>query len=92
MPSHRLFKISNNQQPVTIRVWHDTTVVAVLDVSPDGGGSTFSGAPSPLDAALDVDIELDPWAGLVRVNRAGMPSTGSNIVPIVPALDDEPPF
>jgi hypothetical protein len=39
-------------------------VVALLSVGKDGG-STFSGATGGAADSTKVDIELDPWAGLL---------------------------
>ncbi len=47
-----------------IRIWHGCTVVAVIDVGPNGGAS-FMGAVGGAGNSTKVDIELDPWAGLI---------------------------
>lgn len=47
-----------------IRLWDGCTVVGVMSVD-QKGGSTFIGAVSGAANSTKVDIELDPWAGLI---------------------------
>lgn len=47
-----------------IRIWHGCTVVQLITVQPDGGSATeprVGGAHN----SNKVDIEMDPWAGLL---------------------------
>lgn len=53
----------------TIRIWHGPTVIQVVSVS-DNGSST-SGAVGGAGNSVKVDIELDPWAGLIVDNHVG---------------------
>jgi hypothetical protein len=47
----------------TIRVWNGATVVALIDV--DANGITAQGAVGAAADSTKVDIEIDPWAGLI---------------------------
>jgi hypothetical protein len=55
----------------TIRIWNGNKVVQVVAVS-DTGSSTI-GATGGAGNSTQVDIELDPWAGLIVDNRAPHP-------------------
>lgn len=57
---------------VTIRIWNGGTVRQLLIVSPTG--STTMGAVGGAENSGQVDIELDPWAGLIVDHRAEYPS------------------
>lgn len=48
----------------TIRIWNGNRVVQVVTVHEDGGSSTI-GAAGGASNSTKVDIELDPWAGLI---------------------------
>ena len=67
----------------TLRIWNGKTVVGVLSVSANGT-ATFIGAASPLDSAVTVTTEIDPWRGLIH--EPGMPR------PTYYAENCEPPF
>jgi len=56
---------------VTIRVWDGCTVRQVISVSKTG--SATLGAVGGAGNSTQVDIELDPWAGLIVDNRAEYP-------------------
>jgi hypothetical protein len=57
---------------VTIRIWEGCNVRHVVTIGPSG--STSIGAVGAAANSTTVDIELDPWAGLVVDNRAKYPS------------------
>lgn len=48
----------------TIRIWNGCAVVGLISVGQDGG-STFSGKTGGAHDSGSVDIEIDPWAGLI---------------------------
>jgi hypothetical protein len=68
----------------TIRLWNGTTVVGLLSVSPCG--STWSGATGGAENSTPVDIEFDPWKGLL-VEHTG--SRGVIDIHYEPEADDE---
>ena len=47
----------------TFRVWNGCKVVGLLTVTAES--STFSGATGAAADSTPVDIEIDPWAGLI---------------------------
>lgn len=47
----------------TIRLWHGCTVVGVVSVGDKG--CTFTGGVGGAHNSGKVDIEMDPWAGLI---------------------------
>jgi hypothetical protein len=53
----------------TIRIWHGPQVIQVVSVSTSG--SSTSGAVGGAEDSTKVDIELDPWAGLIVDNHDG---------------------
>lgn len=56
-----------------IRVWDGCTVKYVLDVGRDGSSASLGGAGGASNSTK-VDIEIDPWAGLIVDHRvAGGP-------------------
>jgi hypothetical protein len=57
---------------VTIRIWEGCTVRHVVTIGPTGSASI--GAAGGAGNSTKVDIELDPWSGLVVDNRAQHPS------------------
>jgi hypothetical protein len=57
---------------VTIRVWDGSTVKAVFTVG--ATGSSWIGNPGGAENSTKVDIELDPWAGLVVDHRREWPA------------------
>lgn len=63
---------ASGQDPVTIRIWNGCKVNMVLTVHNDG--HTTSGAVGGAECSTSVDIELDPWAGLIVDNRAEFPA------------------
>jgi hypothetical protein len=56
----------------TIRIWNGCRVVQVVTVHQDGGSSTI-GAAGGAENSTTVDIEIDPWAGLIVDHLAGIP-------------------
>ncbi len=48
----------------TVRVWDGCRVVGLLSVGQDGG-SSFSGGVGGAENSGVVDIEIDPWRGLI---------------------------
>jgi hypothetical protein len=60
------------RRPVTIRIWNGCRVNMVMTVGDTG--STTSGAVGGAECSTSIDIELDPWAGLVVDNRATYPA------------------
>ena len=68
---------------ITIRIWQGHRVAMVLSVG--GTGSTTLGAVGGAGNSTQVDIELDPWAGLITDNRAEYPHP----VSIVERLDED---
>lgn len=68
---------------VTIRIWQGCRVAMVLSVG--ATGSTTLGAVGGAGNSTQVDIELDPWAGLITDNRAEHPHP----VPITEQLGDD---
>lgn len=48
-----------------IRIWNGSKVVQVVEVMPDGGSSVM-GAVGGAHNATQIDIEIDPWAGLIH--------------------------
>lgn len=56
---------------ITIRIWNGCTVRQVISVSETG--STTLGAVGGAHSSTEVDIELDPWAGLIVDKRAEFP-------------------
>jgi len=48
----------------TIRIWNGCKVAALIDVD-ESGGVTASGPTSGAHNSARVDIEIDPWAGLI---------------------------
>lgn len=56
----------------TIRIWSGNRVIQVVSVGQDGGSSTI-GAVGGAGNSTQVDIELDPWAGLIVDHRAPHP-------------------
>lgn len=56
---------------VTIRIWDGPTVCSVYSVSATGNSSI--GAVGGAGNSTRVDIELDPWAGLIVDHRAEYP-------------------
>lgn len=55
-----------------IRIWHGCKVAAVLTVDGEGN-STFLGATGAAANSTHIDIDLDPWAGLIVDRRAEHP-------------------
>jgi hypothetical protein len=51
-----------------IRIWDGCSVRFVLDVDRNGGSAGI-GAVGGAGNSTKVDIELDPWAGLIVDNR-----------------------
>ena len=51
-----------------IRIWDGCTVRFVLDVDRNGSSSTL-GAAGGASNSTKVDIEIDPWAGLIVDHR-----------------------
>jgi hypothetical protein len=94
VPLHRLFTTGDGATrapaPVTIRVWHGCTVVELVTVAPTF--TVTNGAASPLDTSTPVDIEIDPWAGLISVNAPRAHNGYGPPVDIVQNIDEEPPF
>jgi hypothetical protein len=60
--------MTGKQETVAIRIWDGCVVRHVIIVGPTG--STSLGAVGAAHHSTKVDIELDPWAGLVVDNRA----------------------
>jgi hypothetical protein len=56
---------------VSIRIWRGVRVCMLLTVGADGNSSM--GAVGGAGNSTQVDIELDPWAGLITDNRADHP-------------------
>lgn len=56
---------------ITIRIWQGSRVCLLLSVGADGHATM--GAVGGAGNSTQVDIELDPWAGLIVDNRAGHP-------------------
>lgn len=56
----------------TIRIWNGARVIQVVAVGQDGGSSTI-GATGGAGNSTHVDIELDPWAGLIVDHGAPHP-------------------
>jgi hypothetical protein len=54
---------------VNIRIWNGCKVVTVLTVSDQGYSSI--GAVGGASNSTKVDVELDPWAGLIVDHRTG---------------------
>jgi len=54
----------------TVRIWHGCKVVLLLSVDESGGYSTM-GAAGGAANSTQVDIEIDPWAGLLVENGTG---------------------
>jgi hypothetical protein len=54
---------------MTIRIWNGCKVVQLISVSETG--STSHGAVGGAANSTQVDIEFDPWAGLIVINRSG---------------------
>lgn len=48
----------------TIRIWRGCTVVNLISIS-DNGSISWSGPVGGAENSGKVDIELDPWAGLI---------------------------
>lgn len=48
----------------TIRIWNGNRVVQVVTVH-EGGGSSCIGAVGGASDSTKVDIDIDPWAGLI---------------------------
>lgn len=48
----------------TIRIWNGCRVVQVVTVN-EGGGSSTIGATGGAGNSTQMDIEIDPWAGLI---------------------------
>lgn len=57
---------------VVIRIWNGCQVRHVLSVT--GSGSTSLGDIGGAENSTNVDIELDPWAGLIVDHRAEYPA------------------
>lgn len=57
---------------VTIRIWNGNTVRGVFTVNPHGGYST-PGAVGGAENSSKVDVELDPWKGLIVDHRVEHP-------------------
>lgn len=53
-----------------IRIWNGCTVIAVLAVKPDGGTTQFTAGGAA--NSTTVDIEIDPWAGLIVDHMANI--------------------
>jgi hypothetical protein len=49
---------------ITIRIWDGNRVLGVVSFSRNGGGS-YIGAVGGAENSSRVDIEMDPWAGLI---------------------------
>lgn len=47
-----------------IRIWHGCRVVQLVAVD-ESGGSSVMGATGAAHNSTAVDIEIDPWAGLL---------------------------
>lgn len=47
----------------TIRIWDGPRVVALVSVGK--AGSSYSGPSGGAENSTAVDIEIDPWAGLI---------------------------
>lgn len=52
-----------------IRIWSGKEVVQVITVAQDGSSSSTIGAVGGAENSTLIDIEIDPWAGLI-VDRA----------------------
>lgn len=53
----------------TIRVWNGATVLQVITVT-EGGSSSMIGATGGAHHASQVDVEIDPFAGLIHTHEA----------------------
>lgn len=58
-----------------IRIWADGKVVLLLSVR-DGGGYSVMGATGGAANSTKVDIELDPWSGLIVDHSTANPPVG----------------
>jgi hypothetical protein len=58
----------------TIRIWDGCKVVQVVTVNQSGGSSTL-GATGGASNSTRVDIEIDPWAGLIVDHGTDNPPT-----------------
>lgn len=63
--------MTTQKETLTIRVWKGNQVRAVVVLGPTGG--TFLGATGGADNSTKVDIELDPWRGLIVDHTAEHP-------------------
>lgn len=57
------------RQQRTIRIWSGNRVVQIITVAQDGSSSSTAGGVGGAENSALIDIEIDPWAGLI-VDRA----------------------
>jgi hypothetical protein len=57
---------------VAIRIWDGCVVRAVMTVD-QNGGSSFLGATGGAANSTPIDIDLDPWRGVIVDRRAPHP-------------------